>query len=379
MLMYAPLSSAETSPRVLFLARSESSVRMDMSTLRSLGVTALTQRSTSSAALAFLEQEHAAPGPSGHAVDLVICDEQLGDLPASAFLYRLAQLPAMQTQPALVLSGSSSNARALRAAGVYVLERPYTPQDLARMIHKAMSPKRRLLRPTLFEAAAERKKLPLQAKEPPKPRAVAKGPMTTSDWFQKGQEHLAANDLSPAEYAFLQVLQRQEDHVEACLGLARVHKARKDGKAMRRALLRAAAACTRQGDKPRAEAIIAVLPESMRGNIFMHEAIALMEENAYRHAALSFLDADRTSPEVPLHRIVSRACLLMPKPDESLTRVCEAFESVGHKAIAHALRRRLLSYSPYEEQGVPSWLDKYPKLKEAVSVAGYAAWAWKQV
>jgi tetratricopeptide (TPR) repeat protein len=266
----------------------------------------------------------------------------------------------------------------VRAAGVYVLERPYTPQDLSRMVQKATSPRRRILRPHAFEQAAQKKSLPLLAKSASKPRRPLPGPLTTSDWFRKGIACLEAGDLTAAESAFDRVLRRQEGHADACLGLARVRRARKDQPGMCRALVRAAAACARKGDRLRADAILDVLPEHMRDNLFTREAIACMEEDEYRLAALSFLDANRDNPEKTLHRIISRACLLMPKPEESMNRLCAAYDGLGHRDTARTLRKRLLAYDPYEEQELSSWLDRFPRLKEAVSVAGYAAWAWKR-
>jgi CheY-like chemotaxis protein len=370
--------------RVLFLARSESSVKMDERALRALGVSSFVRyAASSSSALQILAKEcrptavEELQNPDG-ATDLVVCDEQLGDAPATVFLYAMAKDPVLRRQPVLVLSSSPASTRGLRAAGVYVLERPYTPRDLARMVQKALSPLRRVLRPDIFERAAQRKDLALRPKKTPRDRTPDPGPMTTSDWFRKGQEHLEANNLAAAGEAFARVLRRQEDHAGACLGMARVCRARKDRRGMRRALIRAAAAYARQGDRARADAIVAVLPESVRDNLFLHEAIAFMEEGEYRPAALSFLDAGRENPGNPLHRVISRACLLMPKPEESMAKLCDAYAGLGHQDTAHVLRRRLLSYVPYEEQGASSWLDRYPGLKEAVSVVGYAAWAWRQ-
>ena len=361
-------------------------MRMDVKTLRALGVNGFMHLAEASSALDYLgiERERldavkAANGkiPAANCVDLVICDEQLGDAPASHFLYNLARSPALSSQPVLVLTASSESSAGLRAAGVYVLQRPYTPADLKRMMQKAMSPLRRRLHGPAFEQASYRARLTIKprestaAKRPPPP-------MTTTDWYQKGLACLKQGDMRAAEYAFSQVLERRDDHVGACLGMARVFRAGEDGKNMRRYLLRAAAASLREGDKLRAAAIKDMLPQDMRNNIFALEAADHMEEGSYRLAALSFLDAGKERPEVPLHRHIARACFMMPKPEECMRELCAALDGMGRKTMARALRWRLLSYQPFSLDPNASWLDKYPRIKEVVSVAAYTAMAWKQ-
>lgn len=202
--------------------------------------------------------------------------------------------------------------------------------------------------------------------------------MTTGDWYRKGLDALKSGRPRSAESAFLQVLKRQEDHIDAALGLARICRARDDAKGMRQWFVRAAAAGRRQGDMTRAEAISAMLPEEVRRNIFAHEAAAHIESGAYRLAALSFLDAGKARPEIPLYRQIARICLLTPKPDVNMDLLCGAFDELGRKATSSFLRRRLLQYTPCHAHPKPSWLDKYPLLQETVSVAAYAACAWKE-
>ena len=393
--MYTPLPSAAKPAQVLFLSRSESSVRMDVKSLRGIGTKAYTHLADAEAAITFLqagrERAHAIEKLSGkpsfnNVVDLVVCDEYLQDGPASVFLYALSDEEGLRSQPVLVLTGSASSASALRAADVYVLERPYSMSDLERMAHKAMSPMRRLLRRESFEKAAEKRNLPiLPKKKTPAGKAADAGdasekkPLTVSDWYAKGLEHLKDGALPDAEGAFLQVLDKQENHLEAALGLARVHRAGGDTKRAQRYLLKAAASCLRQGDAERAGVIAGQLPERMRTDIYASEAVACLEEGRYRAAAAGFMDAAREGGDKPLHRIVARACLMTARPDESMEKICGAFETLGNTATATTLRRRLLSYKPFAERERGTWLDRFPLIKEAVSVANYTAWAWLQV
>lgn len=378
--MNAPQSLTHMPARVLFLSRSESCVRTDTRLLRSLGVFDITHITESSRATAFLEKNF--PGSQGDAlpaegaVDIVISDEYLADAPASVFLYGLAKHPSLKTQPVLVLTGTAESSRRLRSAGIYLLERPYTVESLARMLQKATSPVRRPLRAEAFESASAQKGVVLQRRQP-KAASRPAAPVTTSDWFKKGMDCLRKDSLREAEYAFLHVLGRQEDHVEAALGLARVWHARDDENTMRRYLLRAAAACLRADDKVRAARIVAMLPPNMRGSVFFHEALSRMGEGEFKAAALGFLDAARENSGQPLHRIVSRACLLTAKPEECMRGLCAAFAGMGYRATADRLHQRLLVYPEFTAERPPSWLDAYPKLRDAVDVISGTALAWK--
>jgi hypothetical protein len=191
--------------------------------------------------------------------------------------------------------------------------------------------------------------------------------------------HLKKREYQKASQTFERVLDRSEDHVGAALGLAKARQAQGEATAMTAALLRAAAACLRKGDRERATAIASMLPKGMRDKVFVHEALSRMEQGAYRQAALSFLDARAEHPDTPLHRIISRACLMIEKPDQGMARLCDALEGLGHDVAAKNLRRRLLAYTPHEAENRPNWLDDYPLLRDVVSVASHTALAWRQI
>ncbi len=388
--MYAPLASALRPSRMLFVSRKGDSVRMDMKHLREAGVTHSARAVTSADAMAFLEKERARatqkPGyPAPNAVDIVVCDEQLESSPASVFLYELAQHPDLRGQPVLVLAASEKSARLLRLAQVCVLERPYTQEQLTAALQKAMSPMRVRLCPKLF-IEAEKQGLSITSKaRSAKPLGDPK-PLTTSDWYEKGADCLKRQDYCEARKAFTTVLERREDHLEACLGLARICQIEGNLEGVRGFLLRAAAGCLRNEDDARAAHIAAMLPYHMRGNILVQEAALRMRSGEYRAAALGFLKAaEQKKPEQSLNNLVARACLLTDTPEQCMRELCAALAGLGHTLTAKTLHRRLLEYPQvkFDEQderqtNTPAWLDKYPRLREVVSVASFAAWAWKQ-
>lgn len=375
--MYAAASSSLLPSRVLFISRGESSVRTDVKALRGLGIGEIKHITDSERAFAHLEQERSAGKGTAQQADLILCDDQLADSPVSVFLFKLSQLSGLRARPVLVISGSSDSARLLRSAGVSVLERPYTPAALERMLQDAISPLRKILRPENFRNV-ESKGLALTPRAAPKPAPPVHNVLTTTDVYKQGVEHLKKNNIAGAERAFAQVLARKPDHVEACLGMARVQRVKGDTGQMHRRLVQAAATCLRADERTRAATIAAMLPSGMRNNVFIQEAVFLMEENDYRSAARSFLDADRDTADVPLHQLISRSCLKMPKPEDSMHQLCDGLEAIGHKTTASVLRRRLLKYPEFVPTDRSTWLDKHPALKEAVNVVSYSTWAWKQ-
>lgn len=371
-----------TPSRLLFLCRSESTVRMDAKSLRVIGAGSVFYATSQDAALKHLEQNKnmAALAAAGLPVgmDAIICDEQMAQMPASAFLYALSRTPGLNTIPVLVIASGAKSADLYRTAGVETLERPYTPDQLKEALARAMSPDRSSLCPEAFELAGE-KGLCLIARERAQTAGARKQPLTTTDLYKQGMALLKQQDYPAAREIFLQVLARQEDHLESCLALARTHQAEQNTEGVQSALLRAAAVCIRKNDLNRATHIASMLPVGMRNNIFAHEALVRMRMGEYRQAALSFLEAGKQRPDQPLHSLIARACLLTTDPEKYMARICEALNGLGHQLTATALRRRLLDYPELRKASRRSgWLDKYPRLKEAVSVASYAAWAWKQ-
>jgi len=176
----------------------------------------------------------------------------------------------------------------------------------------------------------------------------------------------------------MRVLEGQEEHPEAALALVRLHHSTGNEKRMRRYLLRAAVSCLRQGDFERANTIAGRLSEDLGKNLYIEEAVACLEEGRCKAAATAFLDAAREGGDKPLHQLVSRACLQTPRPDESMARVCEAFERMGHAATATSLRKRLLYYTPFDGYEPANWLDRFPRFKEAVYVASHTVQVWRE-
>ena len=357
--------------RILFLSRGESSVRMDTALLRTLGITAVAHMDDPHKAVSALCQvlDRAHSDASVPTPDLVLCDTLVGGESSMVFLHLAAEHPALCNLPYLLFSGTPSQTAVLQDAGLCTLERPFTQAQLREHLLAATGPKRLPLQKSL---------LPTRRKSP-RPAHTTPPVVTTSDMYAKALLLWQRQDYAGAEQLFLKVLARQDDHIEACLGLASLHRARTNEAEAQRYILRAATASLRRNRPEQATYIAESLPESMRtGNLFAYEALYRLDAGEYRAAAHGFLEAAAHQPGLPLHGIMARACQFTTNPEASLGKISDALELMGQGTTAHALRHRLLSSHETQQQDPPpTWLDNFPLLKEAVSVASYTTRAWR--
>jgi hypothetical protein len=377
--------------RVLVVAGSNAAARTDIKALRTLGAREITCLCEAYAVPDFLEKKRGGndtpsprqgkipdTGTAAKATDLMLCDEQAAGLSAPALIHALYMRPGLDVPPHLILTSTTTVAARLRAAGLHALERPCSLYGLRAAVLKAVSPLRRVLRPEDFAALAASGGPTVKKREAAAARKQNDPPATTSDIFNQGLGRLKSGDNAGAEKLFLEVLHRQKEHIGAALGMARICRSGDDDAGKRKWLVRASASCLRNGDMGRMEHIAEMLPRGMRNNVFLHEAVGHMFDGDYREAALSFLDAEKAAEDVPLHRLVARACLMTGCPEESMRRICDAVLKLGHRDKAPALRRRLLEYGPRNAEDDDSRPARFPLLTEALSAASFAVWAWKR-
>ncbi|MDR2077101.1 MAG: hypothetical protein LBP61_09285 [Desulfovibrio sp.] len=330
--MYAPAASARLPARILHLARRDPSVRTDTAVLRALGIR-ITSVVDGKDALALLEQDRLSE------TGVLAGGEGPADMPLLSFLQALAARPSLRCTPIVVLAASESAARDLRKAGVQTLTRPYAAADMARVWSMALSPLRRPLDKTALEATArtspnagesrspartpesrpllgpENRPL-LRPKDRPPPAPGNRSPLTS-----EGRPPLALQDPQPRAG---EDARRKEDYPDIRPGLAR------------------------------------------------------LEADDAKAAARFFLDLCQTLPGARLHTVLARACQLTEKPEDNLRRLCAAFESLGRGETAGKLRRRLLRQAdPPREEDAPSWLDRFPRIKEVAGVASFTVQAWR--
>ncbi len=352
-------------PSLLFLARGEGAVRTELAALRRLGTAPIAVLGSLHLLLAHLAD------PSKPQPDLILCDEHAGD---TSLGYALAALYLERgtRPPMLVFPSRPKTVAHLQAAGIPMLERPYTLEALCEALL----------------AASQSKGTSCPALLPqPKPavRSLRK-PMSVADMHVEAMKLLQRGEVDAAAHKFELALARTPGYVPALLGLAKTCRMRNDPKGMERALLRAYTSALRAGDTAMAENVAANLPQRLlQGNVFSHEAISYLEEGNPTEAARSLLEAARHQQKTQGHRdpqlfngLVAQACQFTPSPQESLEMLCTGLERLGRNAIAQAVRARLLHGVPTVEYAPPArWLDNYPRLRDFVDVARYTAAVWR--
>ena len=345
--------------RIIVMATSESAVRSDIGLLRLLGIGGISCVSTSTDARELLDN-------SESGFNFVICDDKLEKRELYGFLHGLALLPEAEQTPVLLLSSGSKQAGALKALGIETLDRPCTADDL----HAALAKSRHSPLPD-----AEKLLLPVKARA----KKALSRVVTTSDLFRDGIEALRKNDLDTADALLRQCLQRNRNHGNAAIALAKVRRGQGDIQSMHRLLLRAAVIFHREGDAKRRDAVVQRLPEGWRdGNLYYHDALANLQSGDYIEAAAGFLDYQETVPGLVMQNILARACQFTDDPEFALECLCDALERLGKSATARHLRSRLLcdSMAVLGEKS-PGWLSRFPLLQDAVSVVTFTAAAWR--
>jgi|GEM_PF-3007677 Uncharacterized enzyme of heme biosynthesis len=376
--MYTPLLSTPLPSRVLLLSGQDSSVRTDVATLHSLGVTALMHHTGEKEALKALAESafpatDEARSTAQYTIDMLVCEEQFAGRALPFFLRKLSTHSHYGRIPVLVLTRSNQAAEMLKVCGVTALSRPYTQKDLSDAIAKALSPMRRPLSSLRLEAVCRR----LEAEK--KTAGKKSGSPEARTLLQEGLQALASGQRGKAEVLFLESLKVQPDLVEASLNLARLAHQRGDREGTNACLLRAADSCRRRGLVEQEETIRSMLPPDMKTkDIVLQEAAALLTAGNYGRAARNLLEHCSNSSDQKLYAVVARACQMTPFPQESIDKICRTLEKMGQGETAGNLRNRLLGRGEELPPLDREWTESFSRFREWLNIASYTAWAWRQ-
>ena len=399
--MQAPRRSALIPAKVLLVSDGEQNMAVEVHALNGIGTKSLFHAATTGEAFVFVQKKarqhtgnpvgllaDSQARPKTRPLDILVCDELLGDRSIAFFLHSMALAPETRDLPVLVIARSDASAKKLAGCGLSVLARPYSQKDLAEAVAKAMSPMRQPLSPTRLGAFCR-----AETKKPTKNHwRSLKTIQNSLSLVDAGVQRMQAKDYKGAERIFMEVLRNDEDCVEACLNMARIARHRGDDAALTQYLVRAATECQIHRRLRHAEAIRALLPKKvLQQGIFLAEACRQMEKRNFQKAALNFLEHCKEHSNMPLHAVVARAAQLTNAPAEHLARLCSAYTDLGFEAVSRKLSARLLSEDPkvqrcegdlrfsgkqYAEES-ESWLDSFPLLRDVVDVACYTAKLWK--
>lgn len=373
--MNAPAHSAQVAKRVLLVGDTEDSLRIEMQTLSALGALFFDHASSIKDVIGKVTN------PMAHTAlrfDVIVCGETLAGESSYLLLQQLAGNKTTALLPVLFMATTPEGSAMAEENGLVAVCRPYSQASFAESLIRAMSAMRKPLSQKNMDAVCAKLSRHKRVRIAPK-RVAAQGVQTTSDVMDEGVNYLRSGDLENAERAFLALTRRSYDNAEAYLGLARVKTQKNEKQAVVGCLIKAAAAFKRQGKFDKARAISKMLPSSSQTEqVFLQEAGVCLRHGEYREAAFSILEHLYEHPEARLHLVVGRLCQLTETPEESLRRLCEVYVQLGYTSISQRLHNQLMAEVTPLKYRKASWLDRYPRLREAIEVASYTTALWRQ-
>ncbi len=396
----------------LILAEDEALLSLDKQVLRRLGVVRPIFFASGRKALDHLSALAAktkcrAAGEEAHAVcaepvmDMLICHERLADMSGLQFLAHVRKTAGLTRIPALLLvsNGESPIARAAVACNsCAVLARPYTEKAAELALATATTPEALhaplVLPPSFVEsfggqtrALGERPVLsPLPLSKENRVKTTARqilkpAPVVESaeSIFREGFAALRDGQWERAEKLLLKSYRLDSAHAETSLALSRVANEQGRDDDARIWLCRAGSAYLRANSRARAHDLFSRLPRGKNGQApLLREAGAALEAGEVKAAALMFMEAHDLDPSVPLHAMISRACMFTPAPEEHIRGLIRALLDTGHASTAGRLQLRLLTNEASRgEEGKEGFLSRFPVLHDILSVAGHTFKAWR--
>lgn len=371
-----PWQQQNAEPRfALLLTRLEDGINVDRSALRQAGLTRLHSVSHGEKALEIIRGQ--AGGDPALAVDLVICSGDLDDMSISAFMRALASLGS--PLPVMVISGNDDElARAISQGSAATLRRPYSMNELARALENLHTQKRASAAPKLEKTAPPPHQAEPRPEDSPAPRSPAEAGRTTGNKLlqtRDGFSMLRQGKTEQARYLFTGALSFDPLDIDAALGLSRLYQQDGDMEKSHRWLHRAGHICLLTRQPERAEALFARLPEKWQGDHEMIEAQELLQEGDFDAACAAFINICTSRKDMPLHRLLGRACQFTLAPDECMRELIAAFARSGYESTAQTLAARLLTDEEEYEWEPGGLLAAFPRLQEAWAVARFTAQA----
>ena len=392
----------------LLLAEDESGLALDRRVLRRIGVAQAQFFASGRKALDHLRAIAgvAAAGTANGTdmtsfaeipVDLLICNERLGDMTGLRFLSHVRSQPETAHTPALLLVSNDRSPVAIAARATNscaVLARPYTLDQalaalmLARLPEALHAPL--VLPPSFVDRFAPFTEGgdPLDGARPPGGSRGLRRPLASpvprnraEAALDEGLAALQRGDMEAADRLLHVSYKADPVRVETCLALSRMHSCQHKEREEMQWLCKGIVLCLKRGEKTRAGNLIGRLPRGRIGqDPLMFEAGLALQEGETRAAALSFLEAHRLDPSRPLHSLIGRTCMFTPAPEEHMLELVKALSKTGHDATASRLQWRLLQppREEEEEEAEPGFLANFPLLSDILSVAAHTFKTWRR-
>lgn len=373
-----PWQDQNATPRfALLLTSLADDINIDRAALRQAGLTRLHSVNSGEKALEIIRSQ-AGENPA-LAVDFIICAGALSDMSASVFMRAFAA--SGSSLPLMFISGNESELAAALSHGASAsLRRPYSMNELTRAVESIRSPKRTQTAPPAqnIQAKSSRPAPAQDAKASAAPPAAPKNEENTGNkllWTRSGLSQLKHGKLEAAHKLLAGALDYDPLDLEAAMGLSRLFKERGDLEKCQRWLHRAGCICLATRQTERAEMIFSRLPEKWQGDHELIEAQELLQEENFDAACEAFMHICSTRPNMPLHRLIGRACQFTAAPEDTMRELCAALMRAGYESTARSLAARMLINEDDRQWEPGGFLSAFPRLQEVWAVARYTAHA----
>ncbi len=376
----------------LILADSEGVATIDRSALRGRGVRHIRFLSSGKTAARLLADQamstEGTPKKSAlPAIDLVICNATLDDMDGAGFLRLIRSHPALAALPVILVSPQATRQTVLDAIGMGCsgfLIRPYTTASFEDQLALAsaalpahdmrvlMSRARGELDTQAFEAALAPLTI-IADSALPKAEAL----------YNEGMTHLTNRNWDGAIRAFNRAVRLNVLYAEAYSGLSRAWRGKGDFRQAQRYLRLAGEAYARLKEFAKAREVFALLlrerPETP--NVLLGTAETLLRQGKYDDAARAYVEGHRLTPQENLTMRVARACHLTDKPEHAARALCRAMQEQGATRTARQVYQRIVALPARSSASSTSrniFSDRFPRLRELVSVVAYTARLYKE-
>lgn len=285
--------------------------------------------------------------------DIVVCDENLRDMPGLEFI-SIMESVVLGNRPPVIVAGLDAHEhailRAVAAGCLGYLIRPYSPERLTgylELAHKSIE--RDPVRRELLKRAKEAAKVhtPQAAKTAFK-KVVAEKP-AAKQWFEMGCRHLSRRAYEQAVLAFANALTEEADYADAYVGMAKAYKEMGEWAKYRESMLQAAECCVRIKKMDRIRKLFAdvirTIPKD--ANPYMELGFRLVRKGDFETAASIYQQAlSETVSEKDVYAAMARAGHFTHVPETTAEKLAKQYAACSGQKYDEVFKRIM---------GSPQW------------------------
>ncbi|MDR2573018.1 MAG: response regulator [Desulfovibrio sp.] len=308
-------------PVILLLAADEQFAVLEKRALRDMGVAHFTFMTSGLTVARSL-----AASPPEVLPDVVICAQKLSDMDGDSFCALLRLHPRLKNLPTLLVLSSDSEVEHCKTLGFNasaLLGRPYSTEDLRRLIFSLVAAKAGWSAATLSDDDGEFDKALAETAPPRQERQPG-------DYYRVGRQSLEEGRWNDAIGAFRQARRDERLKAGAELGLAAAWKNKGDAARYGHSLAIAVDEFIRAGQWERARAVYARLQRENPSakNPFLARALQALRQDRHEEAAKYLTEGFELTPEAHIRDKTAQICLAAEAPEDMLRKLELALAAV---------------------------------------------------